>query len=53
MVMDALRRLIVGRTVFMVAHRLHTLHECDLILFLKNGRLIDPPALVQKSIARG
>jgi ATP-binding cassette subfamily B protein len=53
MVMDALRRLIVGRTVFMVAHRLHTLHECDLILFLKNGRLIDPPALVRKSIARG
>jgi ATP-binding cassette subfamily B protein len=38
-IMDALERLVRGRTTFMIAHRLSTLDKCDLRLLLENGRL--------------
>jgi len=37
--MDAMERLVQGRTTFMIAHRLSTLDKCDLRLLLENGRL--------------
>jgi ATP-binding cassette subfamily B protein len=40
-IMDATERLMEGRTTFMIAHRLNTLKNCDLILVLEEGRLID------------
>jgi ATP-binding cassette, subfamily B, bacterial len=40
-ILDALNRLMQGRTTFMVAHRLSTLHEADLILVLDEGRLVE------------
>jgi len=40
-IIDAMRRLMVGRTVFMIAHRLGTLDRCDLRLELAHGRLVD------------
>jgi ATP-binding cassette subfamily B protein len=40
-IMEATERLMEGRTTFMIAHRLHTLKSCDLILVLEHGRLID------------
>lgn len=38
-IMHAMRRLIAGRTTFMIAHRLRTLDGCDMRLRLRNGRL--------------
>jgi ATP-binding cassette subfamily B protein/subfamily B ATP-binding cassette protein MsbA len=40
-ILEALDRLMVGRTTFMIAHRLSTLHEADRILVLNHGRLIE------------
>ncbi|HWR36664.1 MAG TPA: ABC transporter ATP-binding protein [Clostridia bacterium] len=39
-IMDAIDNLVVGRTTFMIAHRLSTVRRCDMILILKEGRLI-------------
>jgi len=40
-ILEALDRLMVGRTTFMIAHRLSTLHQADLILVLNNGELVE------------
>ncbi len=40
-IMQALEDLMRGRTTFMIAHRLHTLKNCDIILVLENGRLVE------------
>ncbi|HVI05295.1 MAG TPA: ABC transporter ATP-binding protein, partial [Sphingomicrobium sp.] len=40
-IMEATERLMEGRTTFMIAHRLHTLKSCDLILVLDHGRLVE------------
>ncbi|HET7748908.1 MAG TPA: ABC transporter ATP-binding protein [Terriglobales bacterium] len=40
-IMQATEALVQGRTTFMIAHRLHTLKNCDLILVLDQGRLVD------------
>ena len=40
-ILEALDRLMVGRTTFMIAHRLSTLHDADRILVLNHGQLIE------------
>ena len=40
LVIDALRRLHHGRTTFVIAHRLSTVHGADRILVLDGGRLV-------------
>lgn len=48
-ILDALDRLMMGRTTFMIAHRLSTLRRADLILVLNQGRLVEqgtPEALL-------
>jgi ATP-binding cassette subfamily B protein len=40
-IMQATEALLQGRTTFMIAHRLHTLKNCDMILVLDQGRLVD------------
>jgi ATP-binding cassette subfamily B protein len=40
-IMEATERLMAGRTTFMIAHRLHTLKSCDLVLVLDQGRLVE------------
>ncbi len=39
-IIAAMERLMEGRTTFMVAHRLSTLAQCDLLLVMDHGRLI-------------
>jgi ATP-binding cassette subfamily B protein len=38
-IIASLERLMVGRTTFMIAHRLRTLHGVDLVLRVENGRV--------------
>jgi len=38
-IMDATAQLVAGRTTFVIAHRLSTVRNCDLLLVLKQGRL--------------
>ena len=41
LILEALERLMHGRTTFMIAHRLSTLDCCDMRLELCNGHLIE------------
>jgi ATP-binding cassette subfamily B protein len=40
-ILEALHRLMEGRTTFMIAHRLSTVRHADLILVLHQGRLVE------------
>ena len=40
-ILDALERLMVGRTTFMVAHRLSTLRNVSMILVLEHGQIVE------------
>ena len=39
--MEAMQRLMAGRTTFMIAHRLSTLDVCDARLSLEHGRIVE------------
>src|SRR5213078_5291338 len=41
-IMGAMRRLMIGRTTLMIAHRLSTLEYCDARLHLDSGKLLPP-----------
>jgi ATP-binding cassette subfamily B protein len=41
LVMEAFDRLIAGRTTFIVSHQLFAFHDADLILVLKEGKLVE------------
>jgi len=57
MIMEAMERLMHGRTTFIIAHRLTTLEACDLLLVIEDGRLAgirtDVPAAVKAALDRG
>jgi ATP-binding cassette, subfamily B, bacterial IrtA/YbtP len=40
-VQDALAELISGKTVIVIAHRLHTVVSADQIVALDNGRIVE------------
>jgi ATP-binding cassette subfamily B protein len=40
-ILDALERLMNGRTTFMIAHRLSTVRNADLLLVLQDGRIVE------------
>ncbi len=40
-IQHALERLMEGRTTFIIAHRLSTIRKADLILVLKDGRIVE------------
>ncbi len=40
-IQDALKRLMQGRTSFVIAHRLNTIQEADKIIMLKHGKIIE------------
>lgn len=41
LVQEALERLMEGRTVFIIAHRLSTVRRCDRILVLERGQILE------------
>ncbi|HEX7292071.1 MAG TPA: ABC transporter ATP-binding protein [Conexibacter sp.] len=51
-ILDALARLIRGRTTFVVAHRLSTIRDADLILAVEGGRVVEQGTHAQL-LARG
>jgi len=56
-IMDALERLMKGRTTFMIAHRLTTLEGCDMIVVMEGGRVVqvthDVAGFVRDALRRG
>jgi len=46
-IIQAMERLMAGRTTFIVAHRLATLAHCDVVYAVENGRLV--PASLEAS----
>ncbi|KAL0484500.1 ATP-binding cassette, subfamily B [Acrasis kona] len=41
LVQDALNKLMVGKTTIVIAHRLSTVQDCDLIVAMKQGRVVE------------
>ena len=41
MIMEAMERLMKGRTTLMITHRLDTLSTCNVILHLEGGKLVE------------
>jgi ATP-binding cassette subfamily B protein len=54
-IMEAMERLMCVRTTFMIAHRLTTLENCDLLLVLEKGQLVavqsDVSAAIKDTLA--
>jgi ATP-binding cassette subfamily B protein len=40
-IMEAMERLMKDRTTFLIAHRLTTLENCDMLLVIEDGKLVD------------
>jgi ATP-binding cassette subfamily B protein len=49
-ILDAMERLMQGRTTFMIAHRLTTLENCDLLLVIEDGQLVDITSDVSETV---
>ncbi|MEZ4624282.1 MAG: hypothetical protein R2843_05695 [Thermomicrobiales bacterium] len=41
LIQDALRRLLEGRTSFVIAHRLRTIREADIVVVMSSGRIVE------------
>ena len=44
-IMEAMERLMLGRTTLMIAHRLSTLEYCDAKIVVEHGRIISHEGL--------
>jgi ATP-binding cassette, subfamily B, bacterial len=53
MILEAMQRLMRGRTAFLIAHRASTLQDCDLRLELESGRLVSHQTTVPEWKVRG
>ncbi len=52
-VQNAFQKLMNGKTSFIVAHRLQTIKEADLILVLKDGRIIEKGSHIELMYKKG
>ncbi|KAL0482965.1 ATP-binding cassette, subfamily B [Acrasis kona] len=52
LVQDALDRLMVGKTTIVIAHRLNTVKNCDVIVVMEQGRMVEMGSH-EELIARG
>ena len=52
-IMEAMERLMHGRTTFMIAHRPSTLTTCDVLLAIENGRLAELESAVSTAASAG
>lgn len=52
-IQEALKRLMKGRTSFVIAHRLNTIREADMIVLLENGEIIEKGTHKQLMDAKG
>jgi ATP-binding cassette, subfamily B, bacterial len=50
LIMDAMERLMSGRTTFMIAHRLSTVGHCDVWLRLDHGHLVEATMSVPSDV---
>jgi ATP-binding cassette subfamily B protein len=41
LVQEGIRKMMAGRTSFIIAHRLSTIRDCDKILYIDDGRIIE------------
>jgi ATP-binding cassette subfamily B protein len=49
----ALRRLMIGRTTFIIAHRLSTVRDADQILVFEHGRIVERGSFAELVASRG
>jgi ATP-binding cassette subfamily B protein len=49
-ILEAMERLMKGRTTFMIAHRLSTLKNCDVLLMINDGSLVTVTSDVSNAI---
>ena len=53
LIQDAIEKVMAGRTSFVIAHRLSTIRRADLILVVKNGRIVERGSHAQLMAAKG
>ena len=47
LIMEAMQRVMAGRTTLMIAHRLSTLEVCDARMVIEHGRLVEATGNIQ------
>jgi len=50
LIMEAMQRVMVGRTTLMIAHRLSTLEVCDARLVIEHGHLVEATGHIQMDV---
>jgi len=50
LIMEAMQRVMAGRTTLMIAHRLSTLEVCDARLVIEHGRLVEATGHIQMHV---
>ncbi len=50
LIMEAMERLMAGRTTFMIAHRLSTVQGCNIWLRLDHGRLVEATTAIPDDV---
>src|SRR6185503_665546 len=53
LIQASMAELLAGRTTFVIAHRLSTVHRADLILLLEEGRIVERGSHRELMRARG